>query len=462
METFQLSRIARLLNGKLCGTDTICAGVSTDSRRLNPGDLFIALRGPNFDGHAFIPMAVERGAGGALVELTAEAGLSQVQVADTRLALGRLGASVRDSFCGPLIAVTGSNGKTTVKEMIAAILRVSGAPVLATRGNLNNDIGLPLMLLELSPAHTFAVIEMGANHPGEIAYLTDLTRPSVALITNAGPAHLEGFGDLDGVARAKGEIYQGLGVKGIAVINRDDAYADYWLRLNVNAGRQVVEFALERSAQVTGEILNARHNLFRLNIAGQSREIELPLTGRHNVCNALAAAAATYAAGIDLDQISQGLQSVAAVKGRLRRLPGSHNSVIIDDTYNANPASLSAALAALAESAGVNWLVLGDMAELGPTTEALHEQAGIQTRAAGFRRMFTLGKHSRRAGVAFGPNSEHFADVQLLVEALSRALAASDVAPTILIKGSRSMAMERIVQALAIQQSGGEGQEGRS
>ena len=459
METLQLSRIARLLNGKLRGADTVCTGVSTDSRRLNPGDLFIALRGPNFDGHAFIATVLERGARGALVERTAEVALSQVQVADTRLALGRLGASVRASFSAPLIAVTGSNGKTTVKEMIAAILRASGAPFLATRGNLNNDIGLPLMLLELRPEHAFAVIEMGANHPGEIAYLTSLARPSVALITNAGPAHLEGFGDLDGVAHAKGEIFQGLGAKGVAVINGDDAYADHWRRLN--ADRQVVDFGLEQPAQVTGEMLDAQYNRFRLRLAGKSREIALPLPGRHNVCNALAAAAAAYAAGIDLDQISQGLQSVTIVKGRLRRLPGPHDSVIIDDTYNANPASLGAALAALTGNAGVNWLVLGDMAELGAKAGFLHEQAGIQTRAAGFRRLFTLGEHSQRAAAAFGPNGVHFADVQMLVEVLNRELAASDVAPTVLIKGSRSMAMERIVQALAVQQPGCNAEEGR-
>ena len=460
MKTLQLSRLAQLLDGTLHGADAVCTGVSTDSRRLNQGDLFVALHGPNFDGHAFVATAVRKGASGALVERTTEVILSQVQVADTRLALGRLGASVRDGFSGPLIAVTGSNGKTTVKEMIAAILRASGASVLATRGNLNNDIGLPLVLLELRPEHAFAVIEMGANHPGEIAYLAGLTRPSVALITNAGPAHLEGFGDIDGVARAKGEIFQGLEAQGIAVINQDDAYAGFWRRLN--AGRRVVDFSLKQPAQVTGEIVNAQQNRFRLHVAGESREIALPLAGQHNICNALAAAAATYAAGIELDQISQGLQSVAAVKGRLRRLPGPHNSVIVDDTYNANPASLGAALAALNGNgnANVNWLVLGDMAELGPHTEILHEQAGTQTRAAGFQRMFTFGKHSRLAAAAFGPDSEHFADVQMLVEALSRALAASEVAPTILIKGSRSMAMERIVQALALQQPDCEGQGG--
>ena len=459
MESLQLSQIASLLDGKLHGADAFCNGVSTDSRHLKPGDLFIALRGPNFDGHAFIPMAVTRGARGALVERIVEAGLSQVQVADTRLALGQLGASMRDNFSGPLIAVTGSNGKTTVKEMIAAILRASGLPVLATRGNLNNDIGLPLMLLELCPEHAFAVIEMGANHAGEIAYLTRLAQPSIALITNAGPAHLEGFGDLDGVARAKGEIFQGLGTTGVAVINRDDEYADYWRQLN--AGRQVIEFGLTHSAQVTGEVLDAQNNRFRLHLAGESQDIDLPLAGQHNVCNALAAAATASAAGISLDQIAQGLQSVAGVNGRLRRVPGPRGSVIIDDTYNANPASLSAALAAFTGSAGVRWLVLGDMAELGPQTEILHERAGIQTREAGFRRLFTLGKHSRRAAAAFGPNSEHFADVQSLVEALSQALTTSDVAPTILIKGSRSMAMERVVQALALQQPGCKVQEGR-
>jgi UDP-N-acetylmuramoyl-tripeptide--D-alanyl-D-alanine ligase len=443
MSMMRLEELAELLDGALLGGDALFDGVSIDTRGLEPGDLFVALQGPRYDGHDFVVAAWRQGARAALVSRPVKAALPQVRVADTRLALGRLGAAWRARFRGPLIALTGSNGKTTVKEMLAAILGNNGK-VLATRGNLNNDIGVPLTLLRLGGDHDFAVIEMGANHGGEIAYLTGLTRPDVALVNNAGPAHLEGFGDLDGVARAKGEIFQGLGNNGIAVINRDDPYADYWSGLV--KGRQVVDFGLDRAAQIQGRVLDASCNLFELRVPGRQMDIQLPLAGTHNLRNALAAAAASVAVGIEIDAIGRGLENMQGVKGRLQRLSGPNGSTLIDDTYNANPASLAAALDALSVQPGPHWLVLGDMAELGSDAVALHEQAGQRARTAGCRRLFGFGENSRRAVRAFGPGAAHFDTIEALVAALRQAI--KEECPTLLIKGSRSMRLERIVQAL--------------
>jgi UDP-N-acetylmuramoyl-tripeptide--D-alanyl-D-alanine ligase len=444
MIALTLVETARLLGGELLGPDAGITSVSTDSRQLRPGALFVALQGARFDGHEFVAQARQQGAAGALVSRPLAVALPQLRVADTRLALGRLGAAWRQRFQGPVIALTGSNGKTTVKEMVAAILRGRGR-VLATAGNLNNDIGVPLTLLKLGDEDS-AVLEMGANHPGEIAYLTGLVQPDVALITNAGPAHLEGFGDLDGVARAKGEIYRGLGPDGVAIINRDDRYADYWSGLI--GPRRVLDFALEHPAQVRGQVLDESPNRLRLTVCGHPVDIELPLPGRHNLCNALAAAAAGLAMGAGLDDIRRGLESMRAVAGRLQRLPGVHGCTVIHDAYNANPASLAAALHTLSAEGGVNWLVLGDMAELGPQAEKLHEQAGRQARAAGFQRCYALGEQSRRALPAFGRDGVHCPSPEVLIHTLQEDLATSTTKPILLVKGSRSMRLERIVQAL--------------
>ncbi|HRE54152.1 MAG TPA: UDP-N-acetylmuramoyl-tripeptide--D-alanyl-D-alanine ligase, partial [Candidatus Competibacter sp.] len=296
----RLRDAARLLRGELSGEDAGFTEVSTDSRRLPAGALFVALVGPNFDGHDFVAAARERGACAALVSRRLADPLPRLQVADTLLALGQLGAAWRERFTGPLIALTGSNGKTTLKEMIASILRLRG-PTLATEGNLNNDIGVPLTLLRLNREHAYAVIEMGANHLCEISYLTGLVQPDVAIVNNAGPCHLEGFGDVAGVARGKGEIFQGLGPEGVAIINRDDAFAGYWAGLNPD--RRIVDFGLDQPAQVSGRLLDPAANRFRLRVEGQEIEIRLPLPGRHNVLNSLAAAAATTAVGASLEEI---------------------------------------------------------------------------------------------------------------------------------------------------------------
>ncbi len=453
MIAMTLTEMAPLLGGELLGKDARITSVSTDSRQQIPGALFVALQGARFDGHDFVPSTQQQGAVGALVSRPLAVDLPQLRVDDTRLALGRLGAAWRARFKKPLIALTGSNGKTTVKEMLAAILRVRGR-VLATAGNLNNDIGVPLTLLKLGD-EDYAVIEMGANHAGEIAYLTGLVQPDVALITNAGPAHLEGFGDLDGVARAKGEIYCGLGLDDVAIINRDDVYADYWCGLV--GQRRLIDFALQHPAQVSGQVLEASRNRFRLSAFEQQVAIELPLPGRHNLRNALAAAAASLAVGTSLADIRRGLESMRTVSGRLQRLPGLNGCTVIHDAYNANPASLVAALNTLSAEDGVNWLVLGDMAELGPQSGELHEQAGRQARAAGFQHCYALGEQSRRAVLTFGQGGVHCETAEALVQLLQAAIAASPAKLTLLVKGSRSMRMERIVQALTVAPSVAEG-----
>jgi len=441
---WRLREAADALDGEWSGDDAAFTAVSTDTRQLSPGALFVALTGPNFDGHDFIAVARESGACAALVSRPVDDPLPQMRVADTRLALGRLAATWRSRFRHPLIALTGSNGKTTLKEMIAAILRVRG-PTLATEGNLNNDIGVPLTLLRLNGEHAYAVIEMGANHPGEIAYLTDLVRPDVAIINNAGPCHLEGFGDVAGVARGKGEIFQGLGQDGVAIINRDDPYADDWIALN--PGRRIVDFGLDAPAAVSGQVLDATH--FQLVAATGRIEIRLPVPGRHNIRNALAAAAAALTVGATLDEVRQGLEGLRGVGGRMQRLPGRHGGAVIHDAYNANPASLAAALQAVGAEPGRKWLVLGDMRELGPAADELHARSGQEACMAGFERLYALGEHSQAAVRAFGAGGEHFATVEALAAALDGALQNSGEPPLVLVKGSRGMRMERVVAALA-------------
>ncbi len=442
----RLQEAARLLDGTVVGADVTFTTVSTDSRRLAPGALFVALTGPNFDGHDFIAAARAQGACAALVSRPLSDPLPQLRVTDTRLALGQLGAAWRARFTGPLIALTGSNGKTTLKEMIAAILRFRGT-TLATVGNLNNDIGVPLTLLRLSGEYAYAVIEMGANHHGELAYLTGLARPDVAIINNAGPCHLEGFGDVAGVARGKGEIFQGLGSDGVAIINRDDPYADYWVGLN--PGRRILDFGLERPAAVKGQVLDPATSRFQLTTEGAETEVRLPLPGRHNVRNALAAAAAALAVGATLDEIRQGLEAMRGVGGRMQALPGQFGGRVIHDAYNANPASLLAALQALGVEPGRKWLVLGDMGELGPAAGVLHAQSGRDARIAGVERVYALGEHSRATVAAFESGGRHYENVETLIADLIRDLESSGEPPLVLIKGSRRMRMERVVAALA-------------
>jgi UDP-N-acetylmuramoyl-tripeptide--D-alanyl-D-alanine ligase len=444
----RLSEAAVALRGELIGADAEFFAVSTDSRTVASGQLFIALRGERFDGHAYISTVREKGAVAAIVDNPVADVLPQIVVDDTRLALGRLAAHWRTDYHGPLIGLTGSNGKTTVKEILATILRGQGS-VLATRGNLNNDIGLPLTLLQLQPAHDYAVIEMGANHAGEIGYLTNLACPSVALITNAARAHLEGFGSLEGVARAKGEIFSGLSEAGVAVINADDFYAPLWREL---AGtHKVIRFGLANEAEVTAKWQPKGMGSHMVIVTPQGLiEVEFALPGQHNVMNALAATAACLAMGVKLSAIQAGLKNVKAVPGRSQLKSGRGGATLIDDTYNANPASLQAALNVLSACKGRRILVMGDMAELGEESQALHEQIGRQAAQSGIDGLYATGEFSRSAVQSFGKNGHHFNTQEDLISAL-QSLLGPDV--TLLIKGSRSARMEQVVAALILEES---------
>jgi len=444
-----LTTIAEWLAAELQGADCAIHGVSTDSRNIEPGMLFVALKGPNHDGHEHVAAAAAAGAVAAIVEQPQSVDIAQLVVRDTRLALGQLAAAWREQLATPLVAVTGSNGKTTVKEMCAAILGEAGR-TLSTRGNFNNDIGLPLTLLRLEPEHDYGVIEMGANHSGEIAYLSGLTRPQVAIITNAGPAHLEGFGSIEGVARAKGEIYQGLSRDGVAVINADDNYAPLWRELS--GSHRSISFGLERSADIGVRGMGDLHGseLEVLTPLGEFH-LSLPLPGRHNILNALAAIAATIALGLELEVIARGLNHMAPVSARLQLREGRRGATILDDSYNANPASMHAGLEVLAGCDGKRYLAMGEMGELGQSGEALHRQGGLDAQQLGIDRLYATGGLSRVACEAFGDNGFYYNGQQQLIEAL---LPAMDEDVTVLVKGSRSSHMEHVVEALT---AGGEG-----
>jgi UDP-N-acetylmuramoyl-tripeptide--D-alanyl-D-alanine ligase len=443
MMAMQLSEAATVLEGQLAGADVAFTGVSTDSRSLSAGSLFFALQGPNFDGHAYLEAARERGAAAAAVSQPCATSLPRITVADTRLALGRLSADWRRRFDLPVIGITGSNGKTTVRTMTAAILAQCGR-ALSTQGNLNNDIGLPLTLARLGAEDRFAVLEMGANHPGEIDYLAGLARPTIAVVTNAGPAHLEGFGDVASVARAKGELFARLDADGVAIINADDVYAPLWRELATHCN--TVEFGLDSACAVTADWTGdaAGSDVHLVTPEGATR-FRLPLPGKHNVMNALAASAAAQQAGAGLDAISAGLAGLVPVAGRFNVHHLRDDVTVIDDTYNANPGSLQAALDVLTLSGGNTWLVLGDMGELGGTAQALHAAAGHSAQAAGVDRLYGLGELAHAAVDSFGKGAAAFDSLDELVGALRADLHGP---LHILVKGSRRMRMERVVEAL--------------
>ena len=438
-----LSEAARLLNGELKGRDAEFTAVTQDTRKLVPGALYVALKGARFDGHAFIPQALAAKAAGALVSEYHACDLPQVRVRDTHAALGQLAAQWRNRFAVPVIGVTGSNGKTSVKNMLASIMSEIG-PGLVTQGNLNNDIGVPLTLLRQRASDRYAVIEMGMNHLGEIDYLTRLARPTVALITNAAAAHLEGLDTVANVAKAKGEIFSGLAEDGAAIINADDEYADYWRGL-VGA-RRMVRFGLEREAEV-----RARYRLqpdgSDIELLAPAGEIvmRLPSLGKHNVMNALAASAAALEAGATLTQVKSGLEKLKSTAGRLEIKRGLKGARVLDDTYNANPASIAAGIEVLRGAGGRTVLVMGDMAELGDAALDIHRRVGELARRVGVERLYAVGPMSAAAVDAFGGGALHFNDHAALAEALRAELAPQT---TVLVKGSRVMQMERVVAAI--------------
>jgi len=466
MSMMRLSEAARALPAELRGEDRAFDAVGTDTRALSPQALFVALTGDRYDGHDFIAQAVQRRAAGALVQKSGlrveDRGLSDrlplLIVDDTRKSLGALAAYWRNKFDMPLVALTGSNGKTTVKEMLASILREACSAqssildpqscVLATRGNLNNDIGVPLTLLELNAGHHYAVIEMGMNHAGEIRTLARLAAPDVALINNAGTAHVEFLGSVEAVARAKGEIVEGLKPEGTAVINADDRHAGLWRELA--GGRRVVDFGIERRAAVsaTYQLRWLESEIVLKTPQGEARAV-LKAPGLHNVRNALAASAAAVALKVPAPAIAKGLARFSGTKGRLQKKAGAHGATLIDDTYNANPDSARAAIAVLAQAPGKRLLVLGDMGELGPDAAEMHAEVGRCARESGVERLLTLGELSAHAARAFGPGARHYTRIEDLLAEIENALA-PDVA--VLIKGSRFMQMERVVKAFAAEQ----------
>ncbi len=443
-----LAAAADSMHGTLHGSDITFDGVSTDTRTLQQGELFVALQGPNFDGRDYVGQARDKGAVAAVVTSLVNddiaRGLAQVVVNDSKRALGQLGAAWREGLPVRVIGITGSNGKTTLKEMTAACL-ATVAPTLATHGNLNNEIGMPLMLTRIDDAHRYAVLEMGANHAGEIAYLTALAQPDVAVITNAAPAHLEGFGSIDGVARAKGELLSGDVRPKIAILNADDRYFEYWSSLVDDT--QLISFGIDNAADVRADdiVVRAGQSAFRLHLPGGEIDIVLPLVGRHNVSNACAAAAIAYTVGVDIPDIKSALESVQPVAGRLQPLAGIGGATIYDDSYNANPLSVVAAAEFFATLPGDNWLVLGDMGELGDDAPRLHRDVGEQVREAGIKRLLATGGLSRNTVDGFGDGATWFATAEAISELLLTELRSG---VNVLVKGSRFMQMERVVQVL--------------
>jgi UDP-N-acetylmuramoyl-tripeptide--D-alanyl-D-alanine ligase len=448
-----LATLAALLAGKLCEPATLAETLaattfSINTRTLQAGDVYIAIKGPVYDGHDFIEQAIQAGALAVIAQRPVSSTVPVIIVNDTRQALAQLAAAWRQHANALIVGVTGSNGKTTVKEMLAAILAVK-APVLYTQGNLNNEIGVPLTLLRLQEAHRFAVIEMGANHVGEIAYTSACAQPDIVVINNVGDAHLEGFGSIDGVARAKGEIIASLKATGVAILNRDDRFYDDWLKLAGN--HKSSSFGVNANADfraeaiTTGMLAQAFNTQFTLVTPTDRLRITLHLAGQHNVLNALAASAAASALGIPLEQIQQGLASMQPVKGRMQPLAGQQGNVLIDDTYNANPSSLKAALEVLAACDGERWLALGAFGELGPDSLKLHADLAVLIKNSGVTRLFATGADTQATVNAFGAGATYFAAQEDLINTLKQALSPNI---TLLIKGSRAQRMENVAIAL--------------
>ena len=449
--TASLGQLTRDVAGELLApseaADREFHGVCSDTRQLSAGQLYVALRGPNFDGADFLQQAQQRGAVAALAERAGPKDFPVVRVGDALQALQRAARAHRARLSLPLVAVAGSNGKTTCKEMTAAILRQQG-PTLATRGNLNNHIGVPLTLLQIESTHAYAVIELGANHPGEVAALASMASPDIGIVTNAGAEHLEGFGSVEGAARAEGELFAALGSEATAVLNVDDAYADLWRDMAV---AKVVTFGLGAKADFTAREVHAElgasgfvTRFILCSPQGETR-VSFQLVGKHNVVNPLGAAAAAMAAGATLPQVTAGLAEMRAVAGRLQWRVASSGASVIDDSYNANPSSMQAAIDVLESMAGRRWIVMGDMGELGDFAVDAHRELGRYARAHGVERLFALGPLSQRTVNEFGTGATSFDDVAELIAAVQGELE-SDVC--LLVKGSRSNRLERVVEAL--------------
>ncbi len=448
-----LSEIAKALNTQVIGKDVNVLSIGTDSRNIEAGQLFVALKGDNFDGNTYAAEAIRLGAAAAVISDADVEVSPAVLVGNARTALGELAQYWRQKFSLPVVAITGSNGKTTVKEMITSILNAASGEVLATKGNFNNDVGMPLTLLNMRAEHEYAVIEMGMNHMGEIRYLTKIAQPQVAVVNNAGTAHIGELGSREDIAQAKGEIFEGLSDSGIAVINADDDFGPYWQSLNVE--RKVITFGLDvtgfsAAADVSATYeTQATHMQVKLKTPSGIVAFNLNVLGKHNVSNALAASAVAVALGINNEVIAAGLTQFNGVQGRLQQHVGYQGAAVIDDTYNANPDSMKAAVDVLMnqlesdESYAI--FVMGDMGELGDNADAMHVAIGQYAGQQGVSKLFSFGKLSRLASDALGGNGQHFETIEALVEAVKREM---HVGMCVLVKGSRSMKMERVVKAI--------------
>ncbi|CAM5349996.1 UDP-N-acetylmuramoyl-tripeptide--D-alanyl-D-alanine ligase [Rhodanobacter lindaniclasticus] len=446
----RLGAIAMWLHGRLLGGDAALeqaeiTGVAIDTRALRPGELFVAIKGEHVDGHDYLDEALARGAVAALVTHAVDSALPQLRVDDVEVALGDLASAVRAQRDVRVVGITGSNGKTTVKTLVASILSRHGRTHVSA-GNRNNELGLPLSVLAMPPDTEYAVFEMGAGKPGDIAYLAAIARPDIGLVTLIAPAHLERMGSIEGVAETKGALYQALPADGVAIINADDAFAGFFGGLA--GSRTVLRFGLEHPAEVGADIVEQRvdGSHFILSTPQGDAEVQLPLPGRHNIANALAASAVALALAVPLETIVAGLEQAPGVAGRLRREVTAGGWTLIDDSYNANPSSMAAAIDTLLLAAGERWLVLGDMGELGAQARALHAGIGALARERGVERLFAVGPLGAATVEAFGAGCEHFDDKPALIAALRAQLHAG---VTCLVKGSRSAGMEQVVAALA-------------
>jgi UDP-N-acetylmuramoyl-tripeptide--D-alanyl-D-alanine ligase len=442
-----LSKVAEILGCEKSDAEIMLTGAVIDSRQVQAGNLFVALKGEHVDGHDYLETARQAGAGAALVSSKQDSDLPQLVVDDVVTAFGEIAKYWRQQLTVQLIAVTGSNGKTTLKEMLASILRQAGS-VIATQGNLNNELGVPLTLTRLDKDTDFAVIEMGANHSGEIARLVEMAKPQISVINNVAAAHLEGFNSIEGVAKAKAEIFSELSETGIGVLNADMPFLNDWKQVLTN--KKIVTFALDAEADITANDIqqDSQSSPFMVKLGNEYHYINLPLPGLHNVANSLAAIAITHALNISAEAIVKGLAEMKGVPHRLQIRTGINRSKIIDDSYNANPGSYQQALAVLQSFSGEHWLVLGDFGELGDDNDAIHTQMGIDAKKSGVEKLWTVGKSSKLATDSFGAGSQHFNSVAEMQQQLKNALADNI---TCLIKGSRFMQLDKLADWLAVE-----------
>ena len=449
MIKLSLKNATKIINGDLNGEDKNFFGVSTDSRNIKKNQLFFALKGLNFNGNTFSQAALSRQAAACVIDEKKFHTVGNILVKDAHIALGELASAWKESLNTKIIAITGSNGKTTLKEIVANCLSID-SHILCTEGNYNNHIGLPLMLLKLNKGHEYAVLEMGANHPKEIDYLVSLTNPHIAIINNAGPAHLEGFESLDGVAKAKGEILQGDIPPAYAILNYDDRYFGLWREMAVRS--DIISFGLDSKATIYAKDVELRNNYssFKLMFPENAINIKLPILGKHNIMNAIAAAAILYALKKPISLIKNGLESIRTIPGRLQLMNGLYNHCVINDTYNANPTSTIAAIGILGKMDKTNCLVFGDMKELGEKSRLMHESIGRAAKDADIDIVVATGEMTKYTVSKFGPQGYWFKTIEELLDYLHELIRLTPDM-NILVKGSRSMQMERVINEITKQ-----------